>query len=101
MFTGNSRERLVQDCCYGYLINVHEIATMLQLEENVIDLIYVYWKLKRKVVGTRLSFGNLRAFKVPYNERHRHIFISKYMELSLTLEIFLKNATNYYNTGKY
>ena len=53
MFTGNSRERLVQDCCYGYLINVHEIATMLQLEENVIDLIYVYWKLKRKV-GTRL-----------------------------------------------
>ena len=35
------------------MINVHEIATMLQLEENVIDLIYVYWKLKRKV-GTRL-----------------------------------------------
>ena len=28
---------------------------MLQLEENVIDLIYVYWKLKRKV-GTRLLF---------------------------------------------
>ena len=55
MFTGNSRERLVLDCCLGYQINVHEISTMLQLEENVIDLIYVYWKLMRKV-STRLLY---------------------------------------------
>ena len=31
------------------VINVHELATSLEIDQGIIDLIFVYWKLKRKV----------------------------------------------------
>lgn len=30
-------------------VNVEEIALRLNLDESVVDIIFVYWKLKRKV----------------------------------------------------
>lgn len=32
-------------------VNVEEIALRLNLDESVVDIIFVYWKLKRKVVS--------------------------------------------------
>lgn len=32
-------------------VNVEEIALRLNLDESVVDIIFVYWKLKRKVVN--------------------------------------------------
>lgn len=35
------------------VINVHELATSLEIDQGIIDLIYVYWKLKRKALHNR------------------------------------------------
>lgn len=32
-------------------VNVEEIASRLNLDESAVDTIFVYWKLKRKVVS--------------------------------------------------
>lgn len=32
-------------------VNVEEIALRLNLDESVVDIIFVFWKLKRKVVN--------------------------------------------------
>lgn len=32
-------------------VNVEEIASCLNLDESAVDTIFVYWKLKRKVVN--------------------------------------------------
>lgn len=32
-------------------VNVEEIASRLNLDESAVDTIFVYWKLKRKVVN--------------------------------------------------
>lgn len=32
-------------------VNVEEISLRLNLDESVVDIIFVYWKLKRKVVN--------------------------------------------------
>ena len=47
------------------VINVPELATSLEIDQGIIDLIYVYWKLKRKVsiccTGFIMSPENLRS----------------------------------------
>lgn len=35
-------------------VNVEEIALRLNLDESVVDIIFVYWKLKRKVVNLNI-----------------------------------------------
>lgn len=35
-------------------VNVEEIASRLNLDESAVDTIFVYWKLKRKVVNFKI-----------------------------------------------
>jgi hypothetical protein len=46
----------VQDEFYT-CVKVPEVATKLQLDEETVDVIFQYWKLKRKVMSRILRFG--------------------------------------------